>query len=69
MTAMIDARRSPRFRAAAAPVAAQLGDKAVAIRAYRYYLRMRIDPEPSRMPQRDSVRAELTKIGDLEGTR
>jgi len=39
MTAMIGARRSPRFRAEAAPVAAQLGDKADAIRAYRYYPR------------------------------
>ncbi len=49
--------------------AAQLGDKADAIRAYRYYLRMRADPEPSRIPQRDSVRAELAKVGDLEGAR
>ena len=41
--------------------AAQLGDRTDAIRAYRYYLRMRADPEPSRIPQRDSVRAELGK--------
>ena len=47
--------------------ASQLGDKA--IRAYRNYLRMRVDPEPSRIPQRDSVRAELAKVGDLEGAR
>jgi tetratricopeptide (TPR) repeat protein len=47
--------------------ASQLGDKADAIRAYRNYLRMRVDPEPSRIPQRDSVRAELAKVGDLEG--
>ena len=47
--------------------AAQLGDRADAIRAYRNYLQMRIDPEPSRIPQRDSVRAELAKVGDLEG--
>ena len=49
--------------------AAQLGDRTDAIRAYRYYLRMRADPEPSRIPQRDSVRAELAKVGDLEGAR
>ena len=49
--------------------ASQLGDRTDAIRAYRYYLRMRADPEPSRIPQRDSVRAELAKVGDLEGAR
>jgi hypothetical protein len=50
-------------------LAAQLGDRADAIRAYRNYLQMRVDPEPSKIPQRDSVRAELAKIGDLEGGR
>ncbi|HQR18056.1 MAG TPA: protein kinase [Gemmatimonadales bacterium] len=49
-------------------LAAQLGDRADAIRAYRYYLRMRNDPEPSRIPQRDSVRAELGALGDIEGS-
>ncbi|MEZ4413144.1 MAG: protein kinase [Gemmatimonadales bacterium] len=49
--------------------AAKLGDRADAIRAYRNYLRMRVDPEPSKIPQRDSVRAELAKVGDLEGAR
>ncbi|HEX5004734.1 MAG TPA: protein kinase [Gemmatimonadales bacterium] len=49
--------------------AAQLGDRADAIRAYRAYLRLRVDPEPSRIAQRDSVRAELAKIGDLEGSK
>ena len=49
--------------------AAKLGDRADAIRAYRNYLRMRVDPEPSRVPQRDSVRAELAKVGDLEGSK
>ncbi|HTO73210.1 MAG TPA: hypothetical protein VMJ30_05295, partial [Gemmatimonadales bacterium] len=43
------------------------GDKVGAIRAYRTYLRMRLDPEPSKIPQRDSVRAELAALGDLEG--
>ena len=47
-------------------LAATAGDRVGAIRAYRSYLRMRVDPEPSRIPQRDSVRAELAKIGDLE---
>jgi hypothetical protein len=41
-------------------------DKVGAIRAYRNYLRMRVDPEPSRVPQLDSVRAELSAVGDLE---
>jgi len=45
------------------------GDRVGAIRAYRNYLRMRVDPEPSMIPQRDSVRAELAAIGDSEGAR
>ncbi len=49
-------------------LASQAGDKAGAIRAYRNYLKVRIDPEPSMMPQRDSVRAELAALGDIEGT-
>ena len=44
-------------------------DKVGAIRAYRNYLRLRVDPEPSRVPQVDSVRAELSALGDLEGQR
>ncbi len=31
-----------------------------AISAYRHYLVLRFDPDPSLRPQRDSVRAELT---------
>ncbi len=50
-------------------LAALADDKVGAIRAYRNYLRMRVDPEPSRVPQLDSVRAELQAVGDLEGTR
>lgn len=49
--------------------AAQSGDKVGAIRAYRNYLKVRVDPEPSMIPQRDSVRAELAKVGDTEGSR
>jgi hypothetical protein len=44
-------------------------DKVGAIRAYRNYLKMPVDPEPSRVPQLDSVRAELSATGDLEGRR
>ena len=50
-------------------LAALADDKIGALRAYRNYLRMRVDPEPSRVPQLDSVRAELTAVGDLEGKR
>jgi len=50
-------------------LAALAGDKSGAIRAYRDYLRLRVDPEPSRIPQRDSVRAELAAVGDLEGSK
>ncbi|MGH7499566.1 MAG: hypothetical protein ACREL3_12030 [Gemmatimonadales bacterium] len=47
--------------------AALSGDKVGAIRAYRNYLALRFDPEPSKIPQRDSVRTELAAVGDLEG--
>ncbi len=50
-------------------LAALADDRIGALRAYRNYLRMRVDPEPSRVPQLDSVRAELSAVGDLEGTR
>jgi hypothetical protein len=35
------------------------GDTAGAVRAYRHYLALRSDPQPSLRPQRDSVLAEL----------
>jgi hypothetical protein len=50
-------------------LAALADDKIGAIRAYRNYLRLRVDPEPSRVPQIDSVKAELKAVGDLEGQR
>jgi tetratricopeptide (TPR) repeat protein len=50
-------------------LAAQADDRLGAIRAYRNYLRLRVDPEPSKLAQLDSVRAELAGVGDLEGKR
>lgn len=50
-------------------LAALADDKIGAMRAYRNYLRLRVAPEPSRVPQLDSVRAELSAVGDLEGRR
>jgi serine/threonine-protein kinase len=47
-------------------LAALADDKVGATRAYRNYLRLRVDPEPSRVAQLDSVRAELSALGDLE---
>jgi hypothetical protein len=47
-------------------LAAVADDKLGAMRAYRNYLRLRVDPEPSRVPQLDSVRAELRALGDLK---
>ena len=41
---------------------AKLGRKAEAIQAYKTYLWWRTDPEPSKIPQRDSVRAELAAL-------
>jgi hypothetical protein len=50
-------------------LAEKTGDHAGAIRAYRNYLLLRTDPDPSFVPQRDSVKAELAAIGDLEKTQ
>jgi hypothetical protein len=36
------------------------------INAYKNYLRLRFDPDSSRIPQRDSVRAEYAAIADVE---
>ncbi len=43
-------------------LAARLGQRDRAINAYRTYLMWRANPEPSLIPQRDSVRAELAKL-------
>ena len=47
-------------------LAAKLGDRDGAVRAYRHYLALRSDPEPGLRPARDSVRAE---VEGLERTR
>jgi hypothetical protein len=47
-------------------LAALTDDEVGALRAYRNYLRLRVDPEPSRVPQLDSVQAELRALGDLK---
>lgn len=43
-------------------LAAQLGARAEAIKAYEHYLALRSKPEPSLRAQRDSVRAELDRL-------
>jgi len=50
-------------------LAALADDKVGALRAYGNYLRLRVDPEPSRVPQLDSVRAEIRALGGVEGER
>ncbi len=45
-----------------AKAAALAGDREAAIRAYRHYLVLRPDPEPSLLPQVQGVRAELTAL-------
>jgi hypothetical protein len=45
-----------------ARLAAVTGDRAGAARAYRHYLALRSDPEPSLRPKVDSVRAELAGL-------
>jgi hypothetical protein len=44
-------------------LAALSGDRAGAARAYRHYLSLRSDAEPSLRPKIDSVRAELSALG------
>ena len=48
-----------RYRREEGRLAAQLGDTAGAIRAYRHYLALRSDPEPRLRAQADTVRMEL----------
>jgi serine/threonine-protein kinase len=43
-------------------LAALVGDREGAIRAYRHYLALRSDPEPGLVPQVERVRAELARL-------
>jgi len=43
-------------------LAESVGDTSGAITAYRRYLALRMDPDPSLVPQRDSVRAALAAL-------
>ena len=43
-------------------LAARLGDRTGAIRAYEHYLALRSNPEPARLAQRDSIRAEVNRL-------
>jgi serine/threonine-protein kinase len=43
-------------------LAAAIGQRDVAIRAYRHYLALRSNPDPLLRPQADSVRAELDRL-------
>ena len=43
-------------------LAAKLGDRTRALRAYRHYLALRSDPEPGLRAARDSVRAEVKRL-------
>ena len=50
-------------------LAAKLGDRAGAVRAYRHYLALRSAPDPELRPQTDSVRAELARLEQITGVR
>ena len=43
-------------------LAARLGDRAGAVRAYQHYLALRSDPEPALRAERDEVRTELGRL-------
>lgn len=43
-------------------LAARLGDRASAIRAYEHYLALRSDPEPALRAERDRIRAEVKRL-------
>jgi eukaryotic-like serine/threonine-protein kinase len=47
-------------------LAAKLGDRAGAIRAYRHYLALRSDPEPELMSEVERVRRELERLEKTE---
>jgi serine/threonine-protein kinase len=43
-------------------LAARLGDRAAAVRAYRHYLALRSDPEPALQPEVNRIRGELAAL-------
>jgi hypothetical protein len=50
-------------------LAALVGDREGAIRAYRHYLALRSDPEPALRPEVERVRGELARlVGEGGGT-
>jgi hypothetical protein len=55
-------RNLPVFLRHEGRLAARLGDRAGAIRAYEHYHALRSDPEPRLRADRDSVRAELRRL-------
>jgi hypothetical protein len=48
-------------------LAALTGDRQGAIRAYRHYLALRSNPEPSLRPEVERVRAEFARLGGRQG--
>jgi serine/threonine-protein kinase len=66
--AAVRRRRRPQVRYLASDLreegrlAAAFGDTAGAVRAYRHYLALRLDPEPTLQPEVDTVRAELARL-------
>jgi hypothetical protein len=59
-------RHISTYRRHEGKLAARLGDRSGAIRAYEHYLALRSNPEPRLRAQRDSVQAELQR---LKGSR
>jgi DNA-binding SARP family transcriptional activator len=52
-----------------ARLAVNAGDTAGAVRAYRHYLALRVDPEPALLPQVEAVRATLARLGATGSTK
>jgi hypothetical protein len=46
-------------------LAARIGDRSGAIRAYEHYLALRSDPEPHLIPERERIRAEVARLRSL----
>ena len=52
----------PTLQRTEGPLAAILGDTVGAVRAYRHYLALRADPEPSLRAQADGIRHDLAAL-------